>query len=611
MMRRVTLTAARAIRVIRAGPALSWLGSFAVGIVSLAVAGTRPIGAFGGASATAGAFELAAGWALIAAGLYVSSRGRAHGGTGWLLAAAGVAWFLSGWNNPGVRSPVVFSIGLVGYLLAPPILAHAVLRYASNQPFRRTERTVVSIAYLGAVLVLGLLPALFFDPVAQACSLCPTNLLLVHSEQGWTSGINRFGVGLGLVWAGGLVTVVIWRLARSSSPLRRVTGPVLLPAAAYFAFVATDFAHSARRGLLSNDGFEDRLWLAEAITLCAIGVGIGWSWVLRRRTRSAIAGLVVQMGQSVQTGGLRQLLVGALGDQDVNLAYPLSDGSHVDADGMEVDVPPRDGRVATPLARSGETVAVLLHRRGLLDDPALVEEVISVARLALENEHLEAEIRAQAENVRASRTRIVITGDAERQRIERDLHDGAQQRLIGLLFALRFARAAQTSRPVDPDVLSQIERAEREVQQSIDDLRELARGIYPAILADEGLTAALGTYVLGCVLPVEVAAVPEQRFPSQVEAVTYFLIAQATGPIARLIGATTATVRIVHDSERLLVEVIEDVLRGDRDRQTDDELHTRLTDLADRVGALGGNLLAEPAAANRFEIRAEIPCAWS
>ena len=608
MMRQVTRTGAQTSRVNRAGRALLWLGSFAVGIVSLGVAGTRPVGAFAGASAMDGALTLAAGWALIAAGLYVSSAGPAHSSTGGLLAAAGVAWFLSGWNNPGVGSPVVFSVGLVGYQLAPPVLGHAVLRYASNDPFGRTERIAVSMAYLGAGMVLGLLPALFFDPVAQACSLCPSNLLLVHGDQGWTSELDRFGVRLGLVWAVGLATVVIWRLARSSAPVRRMTGPVLVAAAAYFALVAADFAHSAGRGFLSDDLVEDRLWLGEAITLCAVGSGVGWGWVLRRRTRSAIAGLVVQMGQSAQIGGLREVLGGVLGDQHVSLAYPLADGSHVDADGKAVDLPPRDGRAATPLARGGATVAVLLHRRGLLDDPALVEEVISVARLALENEHLEAEIRAQAENVRASRTRIVVTGDAERRRIERDLHDGAQQRLIGLLFALRFARS-QTSRTLDPDRLGRIERAEQEVQQSIDDLRELARGIYPAILADEGLASALGTYVLGCTLPVELAAVPQQRFPSQVEAVAYFLIAQATGPIARLVGTTTATVRIVHESGRLLVEVIEDVVRGDRDRKTDGELHTRLTDLADRVGALGGSLLAEPAATNRFEMRAEIPCA--
>jgi signal transduction histidine kinase len=608
MMRQVTRTGAQASRVNRAGRALPWLGSFAVGIVSLAVAGTRPVGAFAGASAMDGALDLAAGWVLIAAGLYVSRSGPARSSTGWLLAAAGVAWFLSGWNNPGVGSPAFFGIGLVGYQLAPPMLGHAVLRYASNDPLGRTERVVVSMAYLGAGLVLGLLPALFFDPVAQACSLCPSNLLLVHGDQGWTSGLNRFGVGLGLVWALGLATVVIWRLARSSAPVRRMTGPVLLAAAAYFVLVAADFAHSAARGFLSDDVVENRLWLAEAVALCAVGVGVGWGWVLRRRIRSAIAGLVVKMGWSPSPDGLRGVLVDVLGVPAVDLAYPLSDGTHVDAAGREVQVPPLDGRVATPLSRGGETVAVLLHRRGLLDDPALVEEVVSIGRLALENEHLEAEIRAQAEKVRASRTRIVVTGDAERRRIERDLHDGAQQRLIGLLFALRFARA-HTSRTLDADVLGRIERAEHEVQQSIDDLRELARGIYPAILADDGLASALGTFVLGCALPVELIAVPQQRSPIQVEAVAYFLIAQATGPIARLIGTTTATVRIEHESGRLIVEVIEDVVCANRNRQTDDELHTRLTDLADRVGALGGTLQAEAAAANRFEIRAEIPCA--
>jgi signal transduction histidine kinase len=521
-----------------------------------------------------------------------------------------VSWFFAEWNNPAIGSAAAFSFGLVTYALAPPIVAHAVLVYAPGRPLSLGGRLALSIAYVGAGLVLGLLPALFFDPFGQGCNLCPANLFLVHASQGWFSALSRSGVRLGAVWSVGLAALMIWAFVRSSSPLRRATGFVLLAGSVYLCLVAADFVHSVRRGFLSNDPVDERLWFGQAVALCGLGAGVAWSWVLRRRTRSAIARLMVELSQSPPPGGLRDVLASALGDADLAVAYPLSDGRYVDAQGRTVDLTPQDDRSVTPLVRNRTTVALLRHPQGLLDDPGLVEEVAAAARLALDNERLESEVRAQIADLRASRARIVATGDAERRRLERDLHDGAQQRLIGLVLALHLARA-RLAGDLDPELLARLEAAEQEVHGSIEDLRTLAHGIYPAVLGDQGLAAAVDALVLTSPVAITVTAVPNERFPSQVEMAAYALLLHAAGPIASSVGASGATVEITHDGDQLRVEVAEDRADGEPGWQLSPELRNRLAEVADRVGALGGQLRIEHATGHAVTIRAEIPCAWS
>src|SRR5262249_17354729 len=157
-----------------------------------------------------------------------------------------------------------------------------------------------------------------------------------------------------------------------------------------------------------------------------------------RRTRATLARLVVELAGSPAPGGLEAALARSLGDTGLRLAYPLADGSYVDTDGRELTVEPS----ATPLVRDGIEVARLSHRPGLLDAPELADTVARAARLALDHERLQAELRAQLEDLRASRARVLTAGDGERRRLERDLHDGAQQRLVGLSLELRLARAS-------------------------------------------------------------------------------------------------------------------------------------------------------------------------
>ena len=591
----------RPVAAARAGCVLLGVVGAGFGLLTLAQARSAPGGSFAGTSWLGAVAELAAGWSLIAAGVTEAWRRPARW-AGPLLIAAGTGWFFAEWNNPGLGSSAAFTFGLIVYALAAPLVAHAALAYPAGRLDTRLDLGVLLVAYAGAGLVLGLLPALFFDPGQQGCALCPANLVLVRSEPSLVSDLQRAGLVLGLAWAAGLLAVGGRRLGTASPPRRRVLWPVLAPAGCYLVLVGVDFAHSLPRGTLSNDPFEHRLWLGEAAILMLMAAGVAWAWVRERLTRSAMVRLVMATAQSPPPGGLRSALSQILSDPSLTLAYLVGDPPRrVDADGQPVSVEPGDGQAATPLVRAGETLAIVRHQAGLLDDPGLVEQVTSAARLAMDNERLHAEVLAQLKDLQASQARIVATGDAERWRIERDLHDGAQQRLVGLSLALRLARSQPG--PSYPGRTGLIDQAGRELQLAIDELRELAHGIYPAVLADEGLAAAVEALTERSPIPITIGHLSAERLSGAVEAAGYFLIAETIGLIAAPGDARSATVNLNHSSGRLIIEITGDTAAGHVP-----ELRTRLTDVADRVGAVGGQLCVGQLPDGVILIRAEIPC---
>jgi signal transduction histidine kinase len=427
------------------------------------------------------------------------------------------------------------------------------------------------------------------------------NLVLVRPEPGLAGGLLRVGLIAGLAWTTWLV-VAGAVLARASPPRRRVIWPVLAPAGCYLVLVGADFAHSLPRGTLSNDPLDYRLWLGQAAMLVLMALGVAWGWVRDRRTRSAVVRLVMDTAQSPPPGGLRDALAGMLGDPGLELAYPVGEPPrHVRADGQAASVEPGKAQDVTPLVRRGRTVAILRHRAGLLEDPNLVDEVEAAARLALENERLQAEVLAQLEDLRAAQARIVAAGDDERQRLERNLHDGAQQRLVGVSLALRLAHSQSSVAPA-PRLAGLLGQADRGLRLAIDELRELAHGIYPAVLADEGLAAAVEALAETSPTPVTIGDLPEERFPGPVETAGYFLIAEAS-QLAALAGANGITVDIEHDGNRLIVKITEE-----RDAGPGHEMEAGLSDAADRVGALGGKLHVESLPGDTITIRAELPC---
>jgi len=581
--------------------ALGVLGA-AFGLLTLAEARSAPGESFGGTSWVGAVAELTAGWALIAAGVAETWR-RPASWAGLLFAGAGIGWFFVEWNNPGLGSPAAFTFGLIASALAAPLVAHSALAYPAGHLDSRLDVSVLVFAYAGAGLVLGLLPALFFDPGRQGCSLCPANLVLVRSELGLAVGLQHVGLFLGLAWAAALVAAGIRRLVRASRPLRRMLWPVLVPGGCYVLLVGADFAHSLLRGTLGNDPLDYRLWLGQAACLVLMALGVCWAWVRDRRARSAVVRLVMDAAQSPPPGGLRDVLARMLGDSGLEVVYPVGEPArYVRADGQPASIGPGSGQTVTPLARGGRTVAILRHRAGLLDDPGLVQEVAAAARLGMENERLHAEVLAQIQDLQAAQARIVAGGDTERRRLERDLHDGAQQRLVGLSLALRLP-GTQPGQAPRPRLATLIGQADHELRMAIDELRELAHGIYPVVLADEGLAAAVEALAETSAIPITVGHLPPGRLPAPAEAAGYFLVAGASGLIAALPGAEGATVEAKDEGDRLVIEVTSDAAV-----QPGPDLETALLDVTDRVGALGGRLRVHPAPGGVITIRAEIPC---
>jgi signal transduction histidine kinase len=548
---------------------------FALGVTALAVARETPDASLAGASAIASLAFVAVGWALVGCGVVAWAR-RPASRFGPLLVLAGGAWLVAELNNPGAGSPVLFTLGLVGYAACPALVAHAALAYPDGRLPGPLARAPLALAYAGTLFALGLLPALAFEPGAQGCADCPANLLAVTSAPDLVETAGRLGLVLGLVWAPALALLALAEVARASPAARRLRAPVLLPAGAYLTLVAAGYAHGVRRGFLSNDAVDRALWLAQAAALGLLAAGVAWAWVRGRSARTRVARLVIELAGAPEVGRLRETLASALDDAELELVYPLDDDVTVDAQGRPARLEPAPGRAVTPLVRGGRPVAALGHRAELRDDPGLLEEVAAAAGLALDHERLQAQARARLEQLRASRARTVETGDAERRRLERDLHDGAQQRLVVLSFALRLLRA---------EVGEQLDPAIAELHAALGGLRELARGIYPAVLVDEGLATAVQALAETADAPLAVEPMPEERFPPPVEAAAYFLVAE----LARRGGAR---VRAERADGRLVVEVDGPDLDGD------------VAELEDRIGAVDGELVV-----SRGSVRAEIPCA--
>jgi signal transduction histidine kinase len=246
----------------------------------------------------------------------------------------------------------------------------------------------------------------------------------------------------------------------------------------------------------------------------------------------------------------------------------------------------------------GEEVAALVHDPALLDEPALVESVRATAGLVLENERLAAEVRAQLTEVRASRARIVAATDAERRRIERNLHDGAQQRLVTLSLALGLAASRD-----DGSGSAALSHAQDEIEEAIVELRELARGIHPTLLRDEGLEAAVEALARRTPLPVTVEGSLGDRLPDAVELAAYFLVSEALTNVVKHASASEATVRLGCEADTLRVVVADDGVGGARPAAD-----SGLAGLRDRLEALDARLVVESEPGGGTTLSAEIPC---
>jgi signal transduction histidine kinase len=295
---------------------------------------------------------------------------------------------------------------------------------------------------------------------------------------------------------------------------------------------------------------------------------------------------------------LEAALARTLQDPTLRLVSRAPDGQWRDGTGSAVELPSDPTEVTHVRTADGEPQAALVHDRGL--EPSAVSAAAAVVGLLLENQSLSQEVAAQLDEVQASRARIVEAGYRERRRVERDLHDGAQQRLLSVALALRMAqREVEAGSQAAPATIAQ---ANDELRLAIDELRELARGIHPSILTDAGLGAAVRALAGRCPVPVDDLHLPDGRFPTGVEATAYFVVAEALTNIAKHAQATTVGVRIEADDAWLRVTITDDGVGG-----ASPALGTGLRGLRDRVEAAGGALQVTSPAGAGTTITAELP----
>jgi signal transduction histidine kinase len=318
----------------------------------------------------------------------------------------------------------------------------------------------------------------------------------------------------------------------------------------------------------------------------------------------AVGELVATIGRSVPATELRDALSRALNDPSLELAYWLGeDDGYVDARGRPVEVPTSGAmRAVSDVQLNGRRVATLVHDPLLLDEPELVDAVGAAAALALEKERLDAELRAKVEALRESRSRLLAVGLAERRRLERNLHDGAQQRLVSLALDLRLARSA-----IDDDDADRardlLDGAGGELERALEELRELARGIHPAVLTDRGIDSAVEALAGRTPLPVEIDRKLGERVAEPVELAAYFVVSEALTNVVKYASASRATIRLERENGHVRVEVADDGIGG-----ADAAMGTGLRGLADRISVLGGKLEVASPPGRGTKVIAKLPC---
>jgi signal transduction histidine kinase len=555
----------------------------AIGAAAEAIAARHGgVTTYAGASTQLAVLELSASAALILGGL-LSWRARPR--VAALALAGGLAWLAPdfvGWDAgpEGLRSIA---------LLASGVTLAAVSHLVAGAPFGRATtpaaRALVAVVYL-ELLVVTAGRALFRDPFQDpdCWNDCATNVLLVHGDRGVARTLTHldlaFTVGLGVA----LSALALTRWLNATPAGRRALGPVLLAGSA-FAVCEALWAVQVLRTPLEDPraGAFVTLFAARSLALIAVGGAIAWTMVRAARTRAAVGRLIGELREGPAALDLERALARAVGGPGRVVAYPIGDGRrYVDGHGQPVSVPAAGGtRAVTSIERSGAPVALVLHDPAALTEGDLAREVGAAAQLAVDNERLQAQSHAQLAELRASRARVVETADATRRRLERDLHDGAQQRLVSLALMLQLATDS-----VDPQVAAQLPAAEAELRAATVELRELAHGIHPAALSEEGLAPAVRALADRVPLAIDALELPSSRPSPAAEAAAYYLVDE----VARSSEAARLSLRT--DTAALAIELAADGVPA-----------AALSHVRDRIAALDGELVVEEG-----RVSARIPC---
>ncbi|WP_375478651.1 histidine kinase [uncultured Jatrophihabitans sp.] len=416
----------------------------------------------------------AAALSAAVAGLVLLARGVARV-SGWLLLAAAAALPFVDVEQPSSAFVLTASLLLGG--LAPLFAATAGVSWPLVRS-HRVETAAITTALVGVVVVGGLLPAMLFDPVRAGCYACPANLVEVHAADGAAEALERAGQVLTLVWAAVAVGVGLARRRRASQLARRLSWPQLAAGAGIAALSFVGAVHGLGLPLGEADPEQHGIWLVQAGFVTLLAAGALFALYLQATAGRRMARIVLRAVPD--PAEVLASLRNAVADPGLAVAFVRADGSLVDLDGGPA-VPPAD-RTSLLLSREGVVFADVRYDPRLATSAWLVRSSAAAAGLALEYLAARARLRAELRTAAAVRARIVADGDTERRRLERNLHDGAQQRLIALGMSLAVSSAAT-------GVVLEAEHAE--LDAALDELRDVAHGLFPASLQDGGVGAAL------------------------------------------------------------------------------------------------------------------------
>jgi signal transduction histidine kinase len=533
----------------------------------------------------------------IGAGVIALLR-RPGNATGPLMAAVGFLWLVQ--DLYWIWEPVPFTIAATYEKLYQPALATLMLVFPAGRFAGTFERRVILWVWVWTLLN-NPVRMLFFDPRASGCT-CPRNVLLVDHDPGAFRAVDHITSYLSAAIILGVAVLIVRHVRRATRAARHVMAPVLWTVApALVVLLAQEYADVVTVSGGAQHVIGD--YLPAGLAVLPVGFLVG---LLRTRLAYAQVGaLLPELSNQVAPGRVRAALAATLHDPDLELLYWSPAGDHyVDLDGRPREPIAGPGRALSPIAGDSGPLAVMIVDKVTLDEPELLHAATAMARLALENERLQAEVRAQLLQLRSSTTRIVEAGQDARRRIERDLHDGAQQRLLALSMVLGRARARADAKG-DAELGAFLERAAGDLQEAIGELRELARGIHPMLLTQEGLASALQALAERAPLPVLVSA-PERRFPDTVESSAYFVVSEAVTNAARHSRASAVWVELGVEGEHLVVRVRDDGIGGVEDSVTG--AGSGLTGMRDRVIALGGRMSIVSPSSGGTTLTARLPC---
>ena len=533
---------------------------------------------------TNAALGLLVGWSFTGAGLIAWFR-RPGNRVGPLMCGVGFAWFASGVSASD--DDVVFTFGIAVDAVFVALAVHLLLAFPTGMLRSRLERGLVLSGYVVATVLQ--VPSLLFEARGT-----PRNLLIVTPDQPLSDLLDAVQFAVAVVPFTAVAVVLARRWRAATPPQRRAIAPVLWTGGV--ALIVSGVAN----GLDAAGARQHWANVLQQLAFAAVPFGF-LAGLLRSRIAQAgaMSSLMARLGGDPGPDALRGALADALGDPSLRLAYWLPDRERfVDADGRPAPV---EEGTWTEVERNGSRIAAIGHDAALADEPQLVRAAGDAVALSIENQRLAAALRARIEELRTSRARIVEAGDAERRRLERDLHDGAQSRLVAVAIKLRLA---QRRAEADAGLEALLREIGDELQTSLNEVRELARGIHPAVLTDRGLDAALRSLALRAPVPVELAQGVPDDLPGPVATAAYFVVSEALTNVAKYASASAATVRVARAGGAVEIEVRDDGVGG-----ADAGAGSGLRGLADRVGALDGTLALDspPGAGTRLRARIPLP----